>query len=308
MNIFLAGATGAIGRQLLPRLIDEGHTVTAITRSEHRAKHIFDRDALNDAVGAAEPEVLIHQLTSIPHRIDPRRVKEELAQTNKLRTEGTQILMDAARAAGVRRFVAQSISFNYTPGPPSLATEDEPLYTSAPAAFAALVRAVESLERTVLKTPGIEGVVLRYGYFYGPGTAYAVDGSITEDVVRRRFPLIGGASGVFSFIHVEDAAAATALALDRGTPGIYNIVDDDPAPVGEWLPLFAEMLGAPRPMRLPQFVGRLGAGRYGVYLMIEQRGASNLKAKQELGWHLKYASWRDGFRSEFVDRAQHSLV
>jgi nucleoside-diphosphate-sugar epimerase len=316
MKIFIAGATGAIGRQLLPRLTREGHEVTAITRSQDRVEQIhaagarpivvdvFDRDNLKRAVIEARPEVVIHQLTALPHRIDPRRVNQALAQTNKLRSEGTQILMDAAKAAGVRSFIAQSIASYYAPGKTSPATEAEPLYHQAPAAFAGIVQALETLEHTVLNTPGIDGIILRYGYFYGPGTSLAADGSFAEDVIRRRLPIIGDGSGTFSFVHVKDAAAATVLALDHGKPGLYNIVDDDPAPIREWLPIYAELLHAPRPMRLPKFIGRLGAGRFGVYFMTEQRGASNQKAKQQLGWQPGYASWRDGFRSELTTQVQ----
>lgn len=307
MRIFLAGATGAIGRRLLPRLIEGGHEVTALTRSEGRAAHlraagarpvvadVFDREALLAAVETARPEAVIHQLTSIPARMNPRRIRQELAPTNRLRTEGTQVLMDAAQAAGARRFIAQSVSFYYAPGAAVPATEEEPLYHDAPAAFAELVHATEALEDTVLSTPGVEGMVLRYGYFYGPGTAYAAEGSMTTDVARGRLPLLGDGGGVFSFIHVDDAAAATVLALDRGTPGIYNIVDDEPAPLRVWLPYLAALLDAPRPKRLPTFIGRLGAGRYGVYFMTEQRGASNQKARHALGWAPRYASWREGF-------------
>ncbi|MCL4297302.1 MAG: NAD(P)-dependent oxidoreductase [Anaerolineae bacterium] len=316
MKIFIAGATGAIGRHLLPRLTQAGHEVTAITRSDDRVKQIraagakpivcdvFDQDKLKQAVLAAEPEVMIHQLTSLPERIDPRRIKQALAQTNRLRTEGTQILMDAARSAGVRRFIAQSVSFYYAPSSTLPATEDEPLYNDAPAAFADVVYAVDNLEHTVLNTPGLDGIILRYGYFYGPGTGFAADGAFAEDVRQRHVPIIGDGGGVFSFIHVEDAAAATVLALDHGQPGRYNIVDDEPVPLQEWLPVYAELLDAPRPLRLPKFIGRLAAGRFGVYFMTEQRGASNQKAKQQLRWRPVYASWRDGFQAELAPQVQ----
>lgn len=316
MKIFIAGATGAIGRPLLLRLTRAGHEVTAITRSQDRVEQIraagarpvvcdvFDRDKVKEIVSAARPEVLIHQLTNLPPRIDPRQIKQALAATNRLRTEGTQILMDAATTAGVRRFMAQSIATFYAPTSTLPAAEDEPLYQNAPADFADNVHALENLEHTVLNTPGIEGIILRYGYFYGPGTSLAADGAFTEDVRRRRIPIIGNGGGVFSFIHVEDAAAATVLALSQGQPGPYNIVDDEPAPVREWLPVYAELLHAPRPLRLPKFIGRLAAGRYGVYFMTEQRGASNQKAKQQLGWRPIYGSWRDGFRVELAPQVQ----
>ena len=315
MNIFVAGATGVIGRRLLPRLIHDGHAVTAITRSPDRVAHlrdagavpvvcdVFDEDALKRTVARAEPEVLLHQLTNLPPRIDPRRVKETLAPTNKLRTEGTRILMKAAKAAGARRFIAQSFSAYYAPRTTWPATEEEPLYTQAPAAFAEAVHAIDSLEQTVLNTPGIEGIALRYGYFYGPGTVYAADGTFAEDVRHRRVPIIGDGGGMLSFVHVDDAAAATVLALNQGEPGLYNIVDDDPTPFGEWLPIYAGLLGAPRPMRLPKAIGRLGAGRFGVFFMTEQRGAANKKAKQRLGWRPIYSSWSEGLRAELAPAA-----
>jgi nucleoside-diphosphate-sugar epimerase len=259
-------------------------------------------------VAAAKPEVVIHQLTNLPHRLDPRQIKQALAQTNRLRAEGTQILMDAAKAAGARRFIAQSISSYYTPGNPWPAAEEEPLYHEAPAAFSEIVHALEKLDHIVLNTPNVEGIVLRYGYFYGPGTAYAPDGTLAEDVRRRRVPILGDGGGVFSLIHVEDAAAATILALNHGEPSIYNIVDDEPAPLRERLPLYAELLGAPRPMRVPKFIGRLAAGRFGVFFMTEQRGASNKKAKQQLGWRPTYPSWREGFRAELALQRQLSFA
>lgn len=319
MKIFIAGATGAIGRQLLPRLTRAGHEVTAITRSQDRVEQIrangatpvvcdvFDRDKLEQAVLAARPEVVIHQLTELPRRINPRQVEQALARTNRLRTEGTQILMDAARAAGARLFIAQSIATYYRPGNDSPATEDEPLYKDAPPAFAGAIQAIDHMERKVLRTPGIDGIILRYGYFYGPGTAFAADGAFTEDVRHRRIPIIGGGGGVFSLIHIEDAAAATVLALDHGQPGIYNIVDDEPVRLRDWLPDYARMLGAPPPLRLPKFIGWLAAGPFGVFYMTEQRGASNQKAKQRLGWRPVYKSWREGFRSELVPQLQYSF-
>lgn len=311
MKVFVAGATGVIGRQLLPRLVEAGHTVVAMTRDSDRVSNIraagaqpvvldvFEGDSLQRAVLDAKPEVVIHQLTNIPQHIDPRHVSRDMAPTNRLRTEGTQLLMQAAKAAGARRFIAQSIATYYTPsnGP---AMETDPLYKDAPDAFVEIVEAVDQLEHMVLNTPGIEGVVLRYGYLYGPGTIYSAQGSFTHDVRRRRIPIIGNGGGMFSFTHVEDAAAATVLAVDRGNPGIYNIVDDDPAPLREWLPVYAKLVGAPSPMHVTKFIGRLAAGRFGIYFMTEQRGASNQKAKQALGWSPKYRSWRDGFPAELT--------
>ncbi|NLF76914.1 MAG: NAD(P)-dependent oxidoreductase, partial [Chloroflexi bacterium] len=244
--------------------------------------------------------VVIHQLTNIPQHLDTRRVDRDFAQTNRLRSEGTQLLMQAARAAGARLFIAQSIATFYAPDSARPATEDVPLYKDAPPAFAGMVQALDALEHTVLNTTGIDGIVLRYGYFYGPGTIYAADGSFVADVRKRRVPIIGSGNGVTSFIHVADAAAATVLAMNAGRPGIYNIVDDDPAPIRVWLPVVAALCGAPRPMALPAIIGRLAAGRWGYYFMTEQRGASNARARQQLDWRPQYASWRDGFRAELT--------
>ena len=312
MKVFLAGSTGVIGRRLLPLLIRSGHEVTAMTRSQDHTNQIrkyggkpvvcnvFDKEKLYEAVVAAKPDVLIHQLTNIPKRLNLRRVNKELAATNRLRAEGTRILLEAARLASARRFIAQSVAFAYGPSRQSKAGEEEPLYLDCPSAVADLVQAISKLESAVLVVPGIPGIVLRYGYFYGPGTIYATDGSFAEDVRRRRIPIVGTGQGVFSFIHVDDAAAATVIALDRGEPGIYNIVDDEPAPLVKWLPWYADLLNAPPPFRVPKFIGRLGAGPYGSYLMTEQRGASNDKAKKHLGWTPRFSTWRDGFRLELA--------
>ncbi len=312
MRVFVAGGTGVIGRRLLALLARAGHEVTAMTRSLSRAEEVrargvqpviadaLDAARLRDAVMKATPEVVINQLTNIPRRLNPRRIKEQMAATNRLRTEATRTLVEAARAAGAHRVISQSISFVYDPKGAALATEDEPLHHGAPAAFSDLVRAIDASEHTVLDAEGVAGIVLRYGYFYGPGTIYASDGSFAEDVRRRRVPIVGGGGGVSSFIHVDDAAAATVLALEHGEPGAYNVVDDDPAPVRVWLPTYAQLLGAARPFRVPKFVGWLGAGPYGLYFMTQQRGASNGKAKQRLRWKPSYPSWREGFGSELA--------
>ena len=305
MKVFLAGATGAIGRQLVPMLIADGHEVTGTTRSSERARALeaqgaqaavldaLDARAVEAAVSAAAPEVVIHQLTALPQRIDPRKIKRDFELNDRLRGEGTRILVDAARAAGARRIIAQSIAFSYAPGPPgTLHREQDPLRSEAPASFERTARAIRELEATVLDACGI---VLRYGYFYGPGTAMAADGSMGHDLRRRRFPLVGAGSGVWSLIHIEDAARATVLALDHGESGAYNIVDDRPARVAEWLPALAEEIGAPKPIRVPALLARLAAGSYAVSLMTEAQGASNERAKRELGWTPAHPSWRDGF-------------
>lgn len=311
MNIFIAGATGAIGRPLVQRLLNDGHTITAITRSPESAAQlrtqgmtalivdVFDREKLMEAVAESQPEVVIHQLTSIPVDLDVRKMAEEFVPTNRLRIEGTRNLMDAAVKAGARHFIAQSYGAGYSPDSEGLATEDQPLYLDAPDAFVSMVQAIDNLENIVLNTPGITGTVLRYGHFYGPDTGYTSE-SVVSAVQKRQMPIVGGGNAVFSFIHVDDAAAATVLAVNHGKAGIFNIVDDDPTPLHEWLPFYTNLLHAPAPMRLPKWIGRIVAGRFVVYIMTEMRGASNAKAKRELGWQPHYATWRDGFRVELA--------
>jgi nucleoside-diphosphate-sugar epimerase len=307
MRIFLAGATGVIGRALLPMLMANGHEVTGMTRSPARAETLraagaqpaiadaLDAEAVERALAAARPEAVIHQLTSIPPRINPRTQKRDFELNDRLREEGTRILVGAARRVGARRIIAQSIAFVYEPGPPgTLHGEQDPLVREPPASFRRSAAAVQSLERSVLDAGG---VVLRYGYFYGPGSSISGGGSMGADVRRRRLPIVGGGAGVWSFIHVEDAARATLAALAVDGAAVYNIVDDDPAPVAEWIPAFAEALGAPRPLRVPTVIARLAAGSYGVAVMTSAQGASNALAKRELDWAPTYASWREGFRS-----------
>lgn len=310
MRVFLAGATGVIGRRLVPMLVAAGHQVTGTTRSPQKTEELraagaepvvvdaLDAQALQAAVAAARPDAVVHQLTSIPRRINPRRIERDFAVNNRLRSRGTRDLVAAAQAAGVKRIIAQSIAFAYLPGPPgTLHTETEVLYLNGtPPSFKSSVEALHELECAVR---GVQGVVLRYGYFYGSGSAIAADGSTIEDLRRRRLPLVGSGGGVWSFIHVDDAARATvaALEIEDSDTHIYNVVDDDPAPVHEWLPALAAAVGAPRPWRVPAPLARLGAGRYGVELMTKAQGASNALAKQELGWKPQLPSWREGFRT-----------
>jgi nucleoside-diphosphate-sugar epimerase len=307
MKVFVAGATGAIGRKLLPALAEDGHEVVGMTRSEERTglirelgaepvvADVLDPEGVRAAVAAARPEVVIHQLTSIPKAVDPKRFAEQFALNNRVRREGTRNLVDAARAAGARRVVAQSIAFVYAPRGGGLRVEEDPLAVDSPEPMRETVGAVADLEQAVTGTEGIEGLVLRYGYFYGPGTSYASDGAQAELVRRRRFPVVGSGAGVFSFIHVEDGARAAVRALDHGSPGFYNVVDDDPAPVRDWLPVFADTLRAEPPRHAPALVARLIAGKYAVNLMTRSEGASNRKAKQELDLELRFPSWRRGF-------------
>jgi 2-alkyl-3-oxoalkanoate reductase len=273
MRVFVAGASGAIGRPLVDRLVEAGHEVTGTTRSPVRAEAIEKAGAravvcdtltagpLQHAVGEARPEVVIHQLTALPDRFKPRK-RDLYAKTNELRTAGTQNLLAAARAAGVRRVICQSIAFAYAPVGGPVKDERDPLFSDAAEPFGSAIAAIEEMEKAVLDAEGVEGVVLRYGWFYGPGTYFAEDGSTAEDVRRRRFPIAGDGDGLFSFVHVEDAAAATVAALERGAPGIYNVVNDEPAPMREWLPHYAETLGAKPPRRVPQWLAGSSPGRW----------------------------------------------
>lgn len=308
MRILVAGATGAIGRRLVPQLIGRGHQVIGMTRRPAGARvveglganpvvcDVFDEQSVRATVRRIEPEAIINQLTAIPDRIDPRRVARIMEPTNRIRREGTRALAAAGCEIGVSRFVSQSVAFAYVPGD-GLAEEHDPLHRDVPVAFASMIRAVDDLERATLEAADGTGIVLRYGYFYGPGTFYARDGSFARDVRRRRVPLVGDATGVFSFIALDDAAAATAVAVETGAPGIYNIVDDDPAPMHVWLPEYARLLGAPPLRCVPKWLGRIASGAYGVYLTNQLRGASNAHAKVRLGWSPRHRSWREGFRA-----------
>ncbi|GAA2255744.1 NAD(P)-dependent oxidoreductase [Actinomadura luteofluorescens] len=309
MRVLVAGATGAIGRELLPRLIEAGHEVFAMVRGESGMSEAtrmgaepvvadaLDRAQVEAAVRQAAPEVIVHQLTAIGD-IDTRHFERSFAATDRLRTEGTDNLLAAARAVGVRRFVVQSngaFTYDRTGGP--VKSEDDPLDRSPIAQMTSMIAAIGHLEKAVLDADWTEGIVLRYGAFYGPGTSMAPGSEQFEMIRKRRFPIVGDGGGVWSFVHIADAAEATLAAVENGGRGVYNIVDDDPAPVSQWLPELAAMLGARKPMRVPRFVGRLAAGEAGVVLMTELRGASNAKAKRELGWHPAHPSWRQGLRA-----------
>jgi nucleoside-diphosphate-sugar epimerase len=305
VRVFVAGATGAIGRPLVPMLIEAGHEVTGMTRSEERAEGIraagadavvadvFDAEALRGAMVAAAPEAVVHQLTDLPQEFS---MKQRLGETSRLRTEGTRNLLDGARAAGARRFVAQSVAFMYRPDADPVNDETGPTLDASFGSFGEAVDAMLELERTVTGAEGLSGLALRYGFFYGPGTWYARGTKMAREIERRRFPIVGDGGGIFSFIHVDDAAAATVAALERGAPGVYNVVDDDPAPMRDWLPALADELGAKPPRRVPGWLAKLIAGRATVGMTAAMRGASNAKAKRELGWTPRYASWREGFR------------
>lgn len=309
MRVLLAGATGAIGRPLVQMLLEAGHEVTGTTRSPGRAEELrragatpvlvdaLDRDAFAAAVRAARPEAVVDQLTAIPARIDPRHYARDFELTDRLRTEATATLVDAAGEAGARRVVSQSVAFFYAPGPPgTVHTEQSPTGepSEAPAAAKRTLAAMIEHERRVLD---VGGLVLRYGFFYGAGTAIGEGGSTVEAVRARKMPVVGDGAGVWSFVHIDDAARATVAALERGAPGVYNVVDDEPARMGDWIPELARSLGAPPPRRVPTFLARLFAGAVGVALMTRGQGASNSLAAAELGWRPQIESWREGFRS-----------
>lgn len=308
MKVFLAGATGVLGRPLVRALVAQGHDVTGTTRTPARTATIeadgatavvcdaLDRDAVLRAVGAAQPEVVIHQLTSLPARFAQLRKGSEA--TNRLRRAGTRHLVEAAVGSGARRVIAESIAFLYEPVGPRVVDEQAPVSRDAPPPYGSLIAALRELEATVLGAVGVEGVVLRYGTLYGPGTWYAPEGNMTTLLRRRWLPVVGDGAGITSFLHVADAAAATVRALDNGAPGVYNIVDDDPVAFRDQLPAFAELIAAKRPRHVPARLARLVAGPVAVATMTEQRGASNAKAKRELGWAPGYPSWRDGFAAE----------
>ena len=305
MRVFVAGATGAIGKQLVPRLVAARHEVHGMTRSASNKAMLEElgavpvvADALDpqrvaEAVGAAGPDVIVHQLTAIG-AVDTRHMERDFALTNRLRTEGTDHLLAAGKAVGVRRFVAQSNAIVYGRTGAAVQTEEGAFDPSPASTMRANQEAIRHLETAVLGAEWTEGIALRYGWFYGPGTGIAPGGEVPELIRRRKFPLVGDGGAVWSFIHVADAAEATVAAIEHGRRGVYNVVDDDPAPVAEWLPTLAEQLGAKKPMRVPRLVGRLFAGEAGVVMMTELRGASNAKAKRELAWRPAHPSWRQG--------------
>jgi nucleoside-diphosphate-sugar epimerase len=305
MRVFVAGASGAIGTRLVPQLIERGHEVIGTTRSADKADRLralgaepivldlLDRDAVREAVAAARPDAIIHQGTALAGLTDFKNFDRSFAQTNRLRTEGTDALLAAARTAGVRRFVAQSFAgWPYARQGSPVKTEEDPLDPTPVPTMRETFAAIRHLEQAVVDA---DGLALRYGGFYG-----SPQDAQLELVRKRRFPIVGDGGGIWSFVHLDDAAAATALALELGAPGIYNIVDDEPAPVREWLPALAAAIGAKPPRRVPRWLGRIAAGEAGVVLMTEIRGASNAKAKRELGWTLRYPSWRQGFTDSYA--------
>jgi nucleoside-diphosphate-sugar epimerase len=308
MRIFLAGATGVIGRLLVPALVAGGHQVTAITRRADRTGElaawgarpvvgdVFDAVRLADLVVAARPEVVIQHLTSLPQDLNPRNTKQAYARNDRVRGEGGANLLAAATSAGARRYLAQSVCFLYAMTGPAVVTESQPLALDAPEPYGRSVRIHAEMERRVIGSADLEGVVLRSGFWYGPGTTYAADGYTAREVRRRRFPLVGSGAGTFSFVHVDDVVGVTIAALEHGAPGAYNVCDDEPAPMREWLPAYARVLGAPAPWHVPGWLAGLFAPGFIVAQATRLRGADNDKAKRDLGWRPKYPSWRDGFK------------
>ena len=308
MKVFVAGGSGAMGRRLVPQLVAAGYEVTAMTRAGGRASWLreagaqpviadaLDRPAVAEALRRCEPEVVIHQLTGLAGVKSLRNFDKEFALTNRLRTEGTDYLLDGARSAGARRIVAQSYgNWNYERTGPPVKTEQDPFDPGPPAHQVKSLRAIRYLEDAVVNASGIEGIALRYGNFYGPGTGIDSGGEIVTQVRRRMLPIIGGGAGIWSFVHIDDAAAAAIAAIEHGRPGVYNIADDGPAPVAQWLPDLAAAVGAKPPRRIPAWLGRLVAGEVGVSMMTRIRGTSNARAKAELGWAPRYRTCHDGF-------------
>ena len=304
-RVFVAGASGALGRPLVRDLVAAGHAVTGMTRREDAAAalratgaeavvcDVFDAEAVRAAVAAAEPEVVVHALTALPREMNPR--SDYLAATNRVRSEGTRNLVEAARAAGAARLLAESVAFFYEPDGGWVKDEGAPLMVDPPGRLAAATAALKELEAQVLGAAGIEGLVLRCGWFYGPGTYYATGGSVAAATLARRYPIVGAGTGTYSFVHVEDAAAAFLAAVGRGAHGVYNVVDDEPARLSEWLPVYARELGAKPPRRVPGWLAGLLAGRDLAGVAQTVRGASNAKARRELGWEPPHPSWRRGF-------------
>lgn len=306
MKILIAGATGAIGRQLVPKLVAGGHEVGGTTRTPEKEPllremgatpfvvDILDPEAVAQAVAAFEPEVIVHEATALSS-VNMRKFEQSFSLTNRLRTEGTDHLLAAGRAVGVRKFVAQSFAgWPFARTGSRIKTEDDPFDPNPIPSVRTTLDALRHLERAVLGAEWTEGIALRYGGLYGPGTSLDVDGGEMTVAIRRGFfPIIGSGDGMFSFIHVADAADATVAAIERGTRGVYHVVDDEPAPVREWLPVVAAALGAKPPRRIPRWLGRLIAGETVVTMSTEARGASNERAKRQLGWTPRHASWRE---------------
>jgi len=308
MKVFVTGGTGAIGKFLLPALLEKGHEVVALTRSANKAVLLeeqgvtaviadpLNKSQLTAAVRRAEPEVIIHELTALSGVDNFRNLDQDFALTNRFRSEVTETLLAAARTIGTQRFIAQSYcGWPYARKGGPVKTEEDPLDPKPPENFTKTLAAIRFLENKIGSIPGLEGIALRYGTWYGPGNAIGKGGSVYKLVKKRRMPVVGGGGGIWSFLHISDAANATVAAITNGAPGVYNIVDDEPAKVSTWLPALAKAIGAKPPYKMPHWLGELLIGKAGVMMMTQVRGGSNAKAKRDLGWAPKYASWRQGF-------------
>ena len=302
MRVAVAGATGVIGRCLMPLLLQAGHEVTGLSREQ--GIDLLDREAVAWAVGQAGANAVVHLATAIPAQVSPKTMARDYALTNRLRTEGTANLINAAQMAGAAQIIVQGLAYAYQPAS-GLADEDAPLWHNPPSQFAPVLAALIELERLTAQAGGL---VLRFGHLYGPGSIYAADGSFTAQVRVGKVPVAGKGSSVFSFTHARDAAAAIAAAIEHPVTGVLNVADDNPVPIGDWLPAFAAMLGARPPRHVPAFVARLAVGSWGAAFMTQLRGASSARAKQQLSWLPRYPSWCDGFSAELSANAAASRV
>ncbi len=311
MRVLVAGATGVIGRQLVPLLTSVGHEVIGLGRSpgraaDHRAggatfvvADALDRQAVVRSVRNTAPDAVVHLLTAIPATVNPKHMDRDFAQTNRLRTEGTRNLLDAADEAGAHRVIVQGLAYAYDPSGSGPANEDAPLWRDPPKQFATTLDALRDLERL---TAQVDGLVLRFGHLYGPGSAYAADGSFTRTIRDHKLPIVGQGTATFSFTHAHDAASAIVAALDKDVAGALNVVDDEPAQVNEWLPALARILGSKAPGHIPVALARLAVGAWGVAYMTELRGADNARARLSLDWRPRYPTWRDGFAAELAGK------
>lgn len=308
MKVLVAGGTGAIGRPLIPQLVAAGHEVIAFSRKPERAADLeaagatafvcdaLDPVALGEAVERAAPDAVIDQLTSLPPRMDPRKLSDAYVANDRIRREGSGALIEAAKRVGVHRYVIQSVAFLYAPAGGPVKTEDAPVWSDAPEPFRDSVEVLLANEAKVTGAREFTGIALRYGFLYGPGTYYASDGSLTAQIAERAYPIVGKGTGITSLVHVYDAAVAAVLALERGEAGIYNIVDDRPAPAAELIPFIAELVSAKPPRHVPRWLARIAVGRFLTIAATEMRGADNHKARVELGFEPRLPDWREGLR------------
>lgn len=308
MKVLVAGASGVIGRQLIPALTAAGHEVTGLSRSAQSfpdahavAADVLDRAAVTQAVEGRRPDAIVNMLTAIPARLNPKRMSQDFAMTNRLRTEGTENLLHAAEQFEVSQIISQGLAYAYDPHGEELANEETPLWRDPPKSFTAILDALKQLEAATIAA---QGTVLRLGHLYGPGTSYAADGSFVQDVRQGKIPLVGGGTATFSFTHTRDAAGAVVAALAAGEPGLFNIIDDEPAQMKLWLPYLSDMIGAPEPKRVPKLVARFAVGSWGVAYMTQLRGADNARAKRLLKWQPKFSSWRTGFAAELTQATE----